>query len=1030
MAPRRRNLEGDVPAGFVEDQVANIEYGQASDAVAGGNGGAETLVATAPGGDLGEAVGALRQMMEENRKMVADTHQATEENRQMQMENRRMLEETRANTHQVNSQIDCLNSRLDRRFSQLLEVVNKNANEVDQLRQSLGRPVVQSRALPLDGIGLTPTNSVLSPAGGRNGQPRQETLPPQTASQPPPRRVGDVEIPVTTQVGESSQARVGVEVVPPRGENLATMFNTRVEQPPVQVGARPSIPEARPYVAPVNLGVGGGLGGNIDQIPPRGYPTPMPPHFNGHGMDPIGFVPYAGQQGGHEANTLRDQVAQLLTEQFGMGVRPAMPPVYRKPYPEWVDRLYPFPRGFRVPEFATFTGTGDQSTVEHVGCFTVQCGDVGDFVKLRLFGNSLTGPAFAWYVNLPSNSIQTWQQMEQVFHAQFYRSEPEVSMADLARMRQQPGESVEHFLTNFKNARNRCFVNLTEREFVKLAQGGLSFELRKKFQDGEFSDLFQLMSCAVRYESLLHEEENRRSASRGPYFPNLDYTINHIGHEANEVEVDLAEITPGKPYICASLSKVEEGPQGGRPNRAPIQPRKYSFDVSKADLIFDQLYKDGQVKLTGGHVFPSPEKLKGKKYCKWHNSMSHATDSCVVFRNVLQDAIEKGRIKFPEAKKDAMLVDTDPFPKVLGVNMVNPDFSKFELPRFKLVLDTTPPRRSPNVVLEKGSSSGTKQARPAAMMTDEVDKLCARCKKSLKLDKDKWGCPSVGQVVSKKPHQPKATHFCDKYDNMVKYGQEGTPPITNNGHEGKFNKERRGKGRKSCHSLANLAKSRQGSISPTMKNGVGSISKKTQQVKPPHGFCKCEIMDKGGLGGKSMSMNSKYSTLTTKSGHGGMYKKSPYRPAKHGCTKNQWWLSAKCRGQQVLYVERRRQESYKSGCRLVKPRPGLQHREEIKHVSSGRKSRQKNNHDSLDMSSKVAQAKKHDTSCKATKTRQADYVPPISKLENSKLMYEDSSLMEEKSHVVYGWYVWFDPWTWQWVYTFGTLIVAKGYGEQ
>ncbi|CAL1371708.1 unnamed protein product [Linum trigynum] len=327
-------------------------------------------------------------------------------------------------------------------------------------------------------------------------------------------------------------------------------------------------------------------------------------------------------------------------EQFGMGVRPSMPLVYRKAYPEWVDRFHPFQRGFRVPKFSTFTGTGDQSTVEHVGRFTVQCGDVGYFVKLRLFGNSLTGPTFAWYVNLSSNSIQTWQQMEQVFHAQFYRSKLEVSMAVLARMRQQPGESVEPFLTNFKNARNRCFVNLTEREFVKLAQGGLSFELRKKFQDREFSDLFQLMYCIMRYESLLHEEENLRSASRGSYFPNLDYTINHVGHEANEVEVDLAEITLAKPYVCASLSKVEDGPQGERPNRAHIQPRKYSFDVSKADLIFDKLYKDGQVKLTGGHVFPSPEKLKGKKYCKWHNSMSHATDACGVFCNILQDSIE------------------------------------------------------------------------------------------------------------------------------------------------------------------------------------------------------------------------------------------------------------------------------------------------------------------------------------------------------------------------------------------------------
>ncbi|CAL1411516.1 unnamed protein product [Linum trigynum] len=210
------------------------------------------------------------------------------------------------------------------------------------------------------------------------------------------------------------------------------------------------------------------------------------------------------------------------------------------------------------------------------------------------------------------------------------------------------------------------------------------------------------MSCVVRYESLLHEGENRRSASQGSYFPNLDYTINHVGHDATEVEVDLAEIIPGKPYVCASLTKVEDGPQGGRPNRALIQPRKYSFDVSKADLIFDQLYTDGQIKLTRGHVLPPSEKLKGKEYCKWHNSISYATNACVDFHNVLQDAIKNGRIKFFEEKKDVMLVDTDPLPNMLGVNMVNIDFSKIELPCFKLMLDTTPNHKgNSNVVSNK-----------------------------------------------------------------------------------------------------------------------------------------------------------------------------------------------------------------------------------------------------------------------------------------------------------------------------------------
>ena len=75
-----------------------------------------------------------------------------------------------------------------------------------------------------------------------------------------------------------------------------------------------------------------------------------------------------------------------------------------------------------MPNFSLFNGERKQSTIEHVARFTMQCGKFTnhDFIKLRLFPNSLSGAAFAWYTNLPVGSILIWQQMEDVFHAQFF----------------------------------------------------------------------------------------------------------------------------------------------------------------------------------------------------------------------------------------------------------------------------------------------------------------------------------------------------------------------------------------------------------------------------------------------------------------------------------------------------------------------------------------------------------------------------------------------------------------------------------
>lgn len=195
-----------------------------------------------------------------------------------------------------------------------------------------------------------------------------------------------------------------------------------------------------------------------------------------------------------------------------------MRPTYQKPYPEYIDRENPFPRGYKRPDFTLFSGEDDYSTVEHICRFTVQCGKLAthDNYKLRLFGNSLTGWAFGWFSSLSPNSILTWQDMERLFHGQFYRTQPEVCIADLSRIAQRAGEPAEGFIARFKRMRKRCKTYLPESEFVKMAQRGLDIELRKKFQGMEFRDFFELAAKVADYEELLREEVSRRSQTTYP----------------------------------------------------------------------------------------------------------------------------------------------------------------------------------------------------------------------------------------------------------------------------------------------------------------------------------------------------------------------------------------------------------------------------------------------------------------------------------------------------------------------------------
>lgn len=75
---------------------------------------------------------------------------------------------------------------------------------------------------------------------------------------------------------------------------------------------------------------------------------------------------------------------------------------------------------------------------------------------MRLFLSTRTGATISWYVNFMLNRMA----MKQIFHEQFYGSELEVSMTDLAKMHQGSNKSVQEYLGRFIETRGRCTVNI------------------------------------------------------------------------------------------------------------------------------------------------------------------------------------------------------------------------------------------------------------------------------------------------------------------------------------------------------------------------------------------------------------------------------------------------------------------------------------------------------------------------------------------------------------------------------------------
>jgi hypothetical protein len=146
----------------------------------------------------------------------------------------------------------------------------------------------------------------------------------------------------------------------------------------------------------------------------------------------------------------------------------------------------------------------------------------------------------------------------------------------------------------------------------------LLYYLKEKLEGIQFFTLAQLHQRALACESRSKE---------------LVKTVHHNVHivehsqsssDSEPKEIYTAEIVwpeQAKSSACSSLQPVQKKRQ---------EEIKFTFNVGRCDKIFDELLKNGNIKID--YIVPPADELKCRAYCKWHNSFSHATNDCNVFR--------------------------------------------------------------------------------------------------------------------------------------------------------------------------------------------------------------------------------------------------------------------------------------------------------------------------------------------------------------------------------------------------------------
>ncbi|XP_050896007.1 uncharacterized protein LOC127102705 [Lathyrus oleraceus] len=168
-------------------------------------------------------------------------------------------------------------------------------------------------------------------------------------------------------------------------------------------------------------------------------------------------------------------------------------PNYMSPLEEYILQAEA-PLRTKIPKFTKFVRDTTESTVEHVSRYLIEAGDMSNNESLRMkfFPSSLTKNAFTSFTTLPQNLIQTWNQLERMFHEQFYMGQTKISLKDLASVRRKFTEPIDAYLNRFRLLKARCFTQIPEHELVEMATWGLDYSIRKKLYTQYLRDMAQL----------------------------------------------------------------------------------------------------------------------------------------------------------------------------------------------------------------------------------------------------------------------------------------------------------------------------------------------------------------------------------------------------------------------------------------------------------------------------------------------------------------------------------------------------------
>ncbi|KAI8572792.1 hypothetical protein RHMOL_Rhmol01G0227900 [Rhododendron molle] len=323
-----------------------------------------------------------------------------------------------------------------------------------------------------------------------------------------------------------------------------------------------------------------------------------------------------------------------------------------------LDRLCLYPNAklldkFKIPDLVKFDGRGDPNTHLYGYHAAMKLLKVESEAMSQLFPQTLSGPAFHWFLSLDISKRRTWEDIGAAFIAQYnYNSQLKMTTRELESTKMEAKESFADFVKMWRAKATLMTERPSERDQFRIISRNLQSDYARHLVLAQaFANFEIFFDAGLAIEDALQSgilSRGESSSSNPQKSKSKAYSRNSSALFGGSNYASTA--TSGDNAAASSNHTTDVNPvQNAQSYRARTQPQSFSVFEAPLSAVMEKFVKSGHLKPLTPTSPPKvlPAGYNPNLFCAFHQMPGHHTDKCYRLRHEIQDLIYDGTVQVP-----------------------------------------------------------------------------------------------------------------------------------------------------------------------------------------------------------------------------------------------------------------------------------------------------------------------------------------------------------------------------------------------